>query len=43
MTPDPTPIYDQVVNVLGPLCAPVDTDFVLLVSQAVCALVERQP
>lgn len=37
------PIYDEVLAQFGPLHEPVETDFVLLVSQAVLALVERQP
>lgn len=38
-----TPIHDAVVARLGPLCDPVDTDYVLLVSQAVLALMEGSP
>lgn len=38
-----SPIYDEVLSVLGPLCDPVDTDYVLLVSQAVLAMAERAP
>lgn len=38
-----TPIYDQLVAELGPLFPAVDTDFVLLMSQAVLAMVERAP
>lgn len=41
--PDPTPMFDQLIADLGPLCDPVDTDYVLLVSQAVMAMTERQP
>lgn len=40
---DPLPIHDEVLAELGPLYADVDTDFVLLVSQAVMAMAERQP
>lgn len=42
-TPEPTPVHDAVLADLGPLCDPVDTDYVLLVSQAVLAMAERQP
>lgn len=38
-----TPIHDEVLADLGPLCGPVDTDYVLLVSQAVLSMVELQP
>lgn len=38
-----TPVWDELVAELGPLHEPVDVDFVLLVSQAVLALAERQP
>lgn len=37
------PIYDQVLADRGPLFDPVDTDYVLLVSQAVMAMAERAP
>lgn len=38
-----TPIHDQVVADLGPLYGPVDTDYVVLVAQAVMGMVEGQP
>lgn len=37
------PIYDQLVAEFGPLFPEVDTDFVLLASQAVLAMAERAP
>lgn len=36
-------IYDDVLTELGPLFPTVDTDFVLLMSQAVLAMAERAP
>jgi hypothetical protein len=40
---EPTPLFDELIADLGPLHEPVDTDYVLLVSQAVLALAERAP
>jgi hypothetical protein len=41
--PPPTPLYDQLIADLGPLYAPVDTEWTVLESQAVLAMAERQP
>lgn len=38
-----TPIHDQVVADLGPLYGPIDTEYTVLVAQAVMAMVEGQP
>lgn len=38
-----TPIYDHLLAEVGPLIEDVDTDYVLLASQAVLAMVERAP
>lgn len=40
---EPTPIHDFVLAKLGPLYDNVDTEFVVLESMAVCAMVERAP
>jgi len=37
------PIWDGLLDELGPLHGPVDADYVLLMSQAVLAMVERAP
>lgn len=39
----PDLIFDQLVTELGPLYPPVDTEYVVLESQAVLALAERAP
>lgn len=42
-TPEPTPLWDELLADLGPIHGPVDTDYTLLVSQAVMAMAERAP
>lgn len=37
------PIYDALLAEVGPLFETVDTDYVLLASQAVLAMAERAP
>lgn len=39
---DDLPIYSEVLAEFGPLLPSVDTDYVLLESQAVLAMAERQ-
>lgn len=38
MTSEPTPIHDQVLAELGPIGGPVDTDYEVLVAEAVLGL-----
>ena len=42
-TAEPTPIWKALIDDLGPLYDPVDTEYVVLAAQAVLALAERQP